>query len=142
MEFDSVKKVAAEFALDRVINFIARDPEHNLPLLFNFVEKVALDPGHKSAVKRIKTHIQGNGQIMEQTKRIARNPKMLHNLINSWIINGFFIGNEKRKKISRDVGVSVPQFLLIDPTSACNLRCEGCWAGEYSKVDHSGTGII
>ncbi|MDO9536507.1 MAG: radical SAM protein [Bacillota bacterium] len=136
MEFDSVKKIAAEFALERVINFIARDPEHNLPLLFNFIEKVAIAPGHKSVVKKIKAHIHGNGQIMEQTKRIACNPKMLHNIINSWIINGFILGNEKRKKISSEIGVSVPQFLLIDPTSACNLRCEGCWAGEYSKVDH------
>jgi len=25
----------------------------------------------------------------------------------------------------------VPRFLLLDPTSACNLRCKGCWAGEY-----------
>lgn len=135
MEFDSVKKIAAEFALDRVINFIARDPEHNLPLLFDFIEKVAVAPGHKSAVKKLKNHFHGNAQIMEQTKRIARNPKMLHNLVNSWVINGIFLGNGKREKISREIGVSVPQLLLIDPTSACNLRCDGCWAGEYSKVD-------
>ena len=72
---------------------------------------------------------------MEQTRRIASNPKMLYNLINSWVINGVFLGRTKRENFGRELGASVPQLLLIDPTSSCNLRCEGCWAGEYSKVD-------
>ncbi|MGB9793123.1 MAG: radical SAM protein, partial [Thermacetogeniaceae bacterium] len=32
-------------------------------------------------------------------------------------------------------GIHVPFTILIDPTSACNLKCTGCWAGEYSKHD-------
>ncbi|NMB34858.1 MAG: radical SAM protein [Firmicutes bacterium] len=135
MTFDSVKKVAAEFALDRAINYITKDPERNLFELLNFMEKVAIDPGHKDAVKAVKDHFKDNPLIMEQTKRIASNPKMLSNLVNSWVVNGTFLGKTKRDKISREIGVSVPQLLLIDPTSACNLRCEGCWAGEYSKTD-------
>jgi MoaA/NifB/PqqE/SkfB family radical SAM enzyme len=29
----------------------------------------------------------------------------------------------------------VPWTILIDPTSACNLNCIGCWAGKYKKSD-------
>lgn len=25
----------------------------------------------------------------------------------------------------------IPRDILIDPTNACNLRCKGCWAGDY-----------
>ncbi len=135
MTFDSVKKIAAEFALDRAVNFITKDPEKNLFELLDFIEKVAITPGHKDAVRAVKDHFRDNPPIMEQTKRIASNPKMLTNLINSWVVNGTFLGKTKRDQISREIGVSVPQLLLIDPTSACNLRCEGCWAGEYSKTD-------
>ncbi len=28
---------------------------------------------------------------------------------------------------------AIPLNLLIDPTSACNLRCTGCWASDYDK---------
>ncbi len=28
---------------------------------------------------------------------------------------------------------AVPRLLLIDPTSACNLHCKGCWAADYQK---------
>ena len=31
---------------------------------------------------------------------------------------------------------AVPRLLLIDPTSACNLRCKGCWAADYEKNSH------
>jgi MoaA/NifB/PqqE/SkfB family radical SAM enzyme len=30
----------------------------------------------------------------------------------------------------------VPRLLLIDPTSACNLKCHGCWAADYKKNSH------
>ena len=32
-------------------------------------------------------------------------------------------------------GCVIPRDLLIDPTSACNLRCKGCWAADYNKGD-------
>ncbi|RJX24170.1 MAG: radical SAM protein [Dethiobacter sp.] len=136
MAFDSVKKVAAEFALDRAINYITKDPEKNLSTLLDFIEKVAIAPDHKEAVKKLKAHFKNNPQIMAQTRRIASNPKMLYNLFNSWVIDGTFLGRPKREKLSRELGINIPALILIDPTSACNLRCEGCWAGEYSKTDH------
>ena len=34
---------------------------------------------------------------------------------------------EKRKELQ----CQVPWLILMDPTSACNLHCTGCWAAEY-----------
>lgn len=28
---------------------------------------------------------------------------------------------------------NVPWLILMDPTSACNLHCTGCWAAEYGN---------
>jgi len=28
---------------------------------------------------------------------------------------------------------AIPLNLLLDPTSACNLKCKGCWAADYDK---------
>ncbi|MBC2576373.1 radical SAM protein [Peptostreptococcus canis] len=35
--------------------------------------------------------------------------------------------NEKRKEHN----CNIPWLILMDPTSACNLKCKGCWAAEY-----------
>ena len=135
MAFDSVKKIAAEYALDKAIDYITKDPEKNLLTLMDFIEKVAIAPDHKDAVKKLKVHFKGNSQIMEQTRRLACNPKMLYNLFNSWVVNGTFLGRPQREKLSKELGINIPGLILIDPTSACNLRCKGCWAGEYRKAD-------
>ena len=28
-------------------------------------------------------------------------------------------------------GCNIPWLILFDPTSACNMHCEGCWSGTY-----------
>ncbi|MEW5921324.1 MAG: radical SAM protein [Bacillota bacterium] len=136
MAFDAVKKVAAGYALEKAIKYITKDPEKNLITLMNFVEKVAVVPDHKIAVSKLKNHFQNSPHIMAQTRRVAGNPKMLYNLFNSWVINATLLGRPKREKIAEEIGASVPMVILMDPTAACNLRCEGCWAGEYRKADH------
>lgn len=135
MAFEHFKKIAAEFAVEKAIRYITRDPENNLMTIMNFLEKVAVLPGHKTMVAAVRNNFQRNPQVMEQTRRVASNPRMLTKVINSWIIEGAFLGKPRREKISRELGVMVPAAILIDPISACNLRCEGCWAGEYSKTD-------
>ena len=32
------------------------------------------------------------------------------------------------------LGIPIPWAVLMDPTSACNLKCTGCWAADYGKV--------
>jgi MoaA/NifB/PqqE/SkfB family radical SAM enzyme len=39
----------------------------------------------------------------------------------------------KRKWLQWKYNYSIPLNLLIDPTSACNLKCTGCWAADYDK---------
>ena len=33
----------------------------------------------------------------------------------------------------RKYGRNIPWAILMDPTSACNLHCTGCWAAEYGN---------
>ncbi len=39
----------------------------------------------------------------------------------------------KRKFLQWRYKYSIPLNLLIDPTSACNLKCIGCWAADYDR---------
>ncbi|MHC1780507.1 MAG: radical SAM protein [Bacteroidales bacterium] len=56
-----------------------------------------------------------------------------NNLFNLFAINGVSYAL-KRKWLQFRHGYSIPYILLIDPTSACNLKCTGCWAADYSKT--------
>lgn len=42
-------------------------------------------------------------------------------------LNGTKTLRENREKLN----CNIPWVVLLDPTSACNLKCKGCWAAEY-----------
>lgn len=56
-------------------------------------------------------------------------------LIKSALLNlGYeaaFRGYRRTRDLSDKYNCSIPWNILIDPTSACNLHCTGCWAAEY-----------
>ena len=47
MALDSVKKIAAEFALDKAINYITKDPDKNLFYAFRFCRESGQAPGQR-----------------------------------------------------------------------------------------------
>ena len=42
-----------------------------------------------------------------------------------------FYGTKTIRKMREVHHCNIPWLILMDPTSACNLRCTGCWAAEY-----------
>ena len=54
-------------------------------------------------------------------------------LFENFIINSFLIGNSVEEEKSKEYECNVPWAILMDPTSACNLKCTGCWAAEYGN---------
>ncbi len=135
MKLGAIKKLAAELALDRAIRYIKRDPEKNLSTIMDFLEKAATLPHHKKMIAIVKRKFETDPGVMQQVRRVAGNPEMLYKLINSWIIQGALVGKQTRNRVAEEIGAHVPAAILIDPTSACNLRCSGCWSGEYNQAD-------
>jgi MoaA/NifB/PqqE/SkfB family radical SAM enzyme len=43
------------------------------------------------------------------------------------------IGTPRQRAIREKEGCSIPWAILMDPTSACNLHCIGCWAADYGN---------
>lgn len=52
---------------------------------------------------------------------------------NNFIVNASLAGSAKQEKTKEKEGCNVPWAILLDPTSACNLHCTGCWAAEYGN---------
>ena len=42
-----------------------------------------------------------------------------------------FYGTKTIRAKRKEHQCNIPWLILMDPTSACNLRCTGCWAAEY-----------
>ena len=42
-------------------------------------------------------------------------------------------GTKTMHAMRKEHGCNIPWLILMDPTSACNLHCTGCWATEYGN---------
>lgn len=46
-------------------------------------------------------------------------------------IDAGYIGTSTLRQKREELHCNIPWVILLDPTSACNLKCKGCWAAEY-----------
>ena len=51
----------------------------------------------------------------------------------NFVVNAFFRWSQAQKENEKALGFRAPWTILMDPTSACNLHCTGCWAAEYGN---------
>ena len=119
-----------------MISYMRKNPLENLPRLFDLALKAPIAPQHREQVKSIKEGYENNPVIQQYVTRILKevDPSVQEGLLVNFFINAVLIGIPRQRKLSEELGVNVPFTILIDPTSNCNLRCRGCWAGAYSAA--------
>lgn len=60
-------------------------------------------------------------------------PNVTKNLAVNLFINAALIGWPKEEECHKKYDCNIPCTILLDPASACNLHCTGCWAAEYGN---------
>jgi MoaA/NifB/PqqE/SkfB family radical SAM enzyme len=128
---NSLKKIGIEQA----INYLNKDPEKNLPQLMEWVDKFA---GGTFAPQRdaIRAAVQDPDNVYHSMiVRILHDvdPEVLKTTFVNFFLNANLIGWPKQEEFRKKYNCNVPWAILLDPTSACNLHCTGCWAAEYGN---------
>lgn len=131
---NSLKKTALKTAF----SYIEKDPEKNLPNLMDWVDRFAPEgekgfPVQRAAFRRV---IEDPDDSMHQLMyRVfsETDPGVLKTTFENFIINANMIGWPIQEEMREKYGCNIPWAILLDPTSACNLHCVGCWAAEYGN---------
>ena len=58
---------------------------------------------------------------------------MRRTVFENFVINATLRHGEIHDKLTEQYDCNIPWAILMDPTSACNLHCTGCWAAEYGN---------
>lgn len=58
-------------------------------------------------------------------------PKVFSKAALTFAIDAGLDGTATLRKNREKLKCNIPWVVLMDPTSACNLKCKGCWAAEY-----------
>ena len=126
------KEIMQEFAIKKALGYLEKDPEKNAPKLMDMVDKVCPDDWYGGARKTIRRILEEKGNWYELVLRIYDlDPGVRKVFFENFIFNSALKGSAIQKEIAEKNNCNVPWAILMDPTSACNLHCTGCWAAEY-----------
>lgn len=136
INFNFAKKFAAEQIIKQAMHYLEKDPEKNLIKVLNLADKIARTERHHEEIAAIKQSYQTNPAMQKLVRRLTKlAPSYKDGIIMNFFLNAGLMGIPRQYELARELGADIPWTILIDPTSACNLSCTGCWAGKYKKSD-------
>lgn len=119
-----------------LLNYISDDFLGKLPRILKLAEKLDRGNFHATQITTVRNVLLDESNVWHT---FARNllqevdKKCIMKFVEGFIINTHLVGNERRQAIEKKYDCNVPWTILIDPTSACNLSCTGCWAAQYGS---------
>ena len=132
----NLKDTAKTVAVKTALSYLDKDPETNLPKLMEWFDKFDRKGTLRKEREAIRSVIRDKDKnwyklILSLWKDI--DPGVRNRLLENFIINGSLLGYQKQKANKEKYNCNIPWAILMDPTSACNLKCTGCWAAEYGN---------
>lgn len=132
----SIKEKAISTAMNQALKFISGNPIENLPKLLKWADKFDQSGNWESQRKLIHEVIEDpeniwNKYIIDLFEGVDND--ILKTIFKNFFINASMIGYPRQRELEKKYNCNIPWAILMDPTSACNLHCTGCWAAEYGN---------
>jgi MoaA/NifB/PqqE/SkfB family radical SAM enzyme len=132
----NLKEKAESFVLEKAVNYISGNPKENIPKLLNLMDSFDRENNWKTQRELFHDIIDDPENIWYQyIMNLYRDidNDVLKTTFRNFLINASVVGFPKQRKMEEKLECNVPWAILMDPTSACNLKCTGCWAAEYGN---------
>ena len=131
---ERVKAVALSAAISSAIAYLGDDLEQNGIKMLDLIDKFVSPEWFKTARGLIRESLEKKDnwyQLMDRMWHLDKNVR--NTLLKNFLVNSALVGSARQAEISEKEDCNVPWAMLVDPTSACNLHCTGCWAAEYGN---------
>lgn len=130
-----IPQTIQKFGINRAIDYVIKDPEKNLRNIMDLADRFMGDtmgPQRKAMREAIENEDHPYHKYILRVLK-GTDPGVMKTFAANFFFNvngsGWKLQEENRKKYN----CNIPWAILLDPTSACNLHCTGCWAAEYGN---------
>lgn len=134
MSNKTMKEYVQTFAVKKVIGYMDEDPDKGLPKLMDWAYKINKDGQFKNMLDTINPILSdpdNNWNKLIKSLWTDIDPEVRKVFFENFVVNTGFIGCRRQNKAKEENDCNIPWAILMDLTSACNLKCTGCWAAEY-----------
>ena len=131
-----IKEKATEIAIRQGIQKIKENPEKNLPRIVDVIkvfDKENMYANYYEAVEKFTSEPNNNWYKFMVNVLNDIDEKSVEKFLCNFIVNSAIKGISKNHEIKEKEGCSAPWAIVMDPTTACNMKCTGCWAADYGR---------
>jgi len=136
MNEKTLKESLQAFGIKQVLRMIDEDPDKTLPKLLDWVDRLDKDDrlsGQRKVFHEIIDHPDNHWYRLIKSLWTDIDNEVRKTAFANFIVNATVIGISQQEKNKEKYNCNIPWAILMDPTSACNLNCTGCWAAEYGN---------
>ncbi|WP_105300686.1 radical SAM protein [Anaerococcus marasmi] len=123
------------YAVGKTLSYIHKDPKKNLPKAVSLARKISPD-AYSSQIDKIEEVINDPDNVFYKyiiNMLDTIDEDVFDKTITNFMLNGVLFSEDLKRETREKYNCNVPWTILLDPTTACNLKCTGCWAAEYGK---------
>lgn len=134
-----MKRTIQKATVDLLLRYISQDPIKNLPKMFDIAEKLDRGKYFSTQINVMRKALLDENSVWHDfIVDLFENTdlKVLQKLVECFVINANFESMERRRALEEQYDCNIPWVILMDPTSACNLSCIGCWAAQYGDKNN------
>lgn len=131
----NVSATMKKFGLEQAFKYLYKAPEKNMVKIMDWADKFAGDEFVTQRKVFREAITDSNHPYYGYIRRVLSDvdPHVMQTVAVNFFINASLIGWPKQEEMREKYQCNIPWAILLDPTSACNLHCTGCWAAEYGN---------
>lgn len=138
--FDKLKGMVSATLVERIVRTVESGDERKLANLFDLLSKLAPARYFREGFAQLAQMAREKHPfvgVLGVFRRVFTelNESCRKKAILNFMVNFIILGRAIRERKEQELGIHIPNFMVISPTMRCNLHCKGCYASAYSKED-------
>ena len=123
------------FGIEKIVDCLYKDPEDSLEKLLSWADRLAGKefPHQLEAIRDAVENPENPFHDYIDHVLGGVDQEVVKTILVNFFINVNIVGWPKQNELKAKYNCNIPWAILLDPTSACNLHCTGCWAAEYGN---------
>lgn len=123
------------YGVEKTLKYVHKNPEKNLKNAINLAKKISPND-YRSQIETIDKVISDPDDVFHKYILNMLNTidsDVFDKTVINFLLNSVLFSEDLKKESREKYNCNIPWTILLDPTTACNLKCKGCWAAEYGN---------
>lgn len=128
-------RFAKRTAANKAVDYLLEDPAAHMEAMMSIINAIVPEKLFPSQRKAFTQAIEDKNNWYQLLCRLGELDRDVAGpLIKTFLTEANLLAWDEQERAREKHQCNIPWAILLDPTSACNLHCTGCWAADYGHA--------